>query len=475
MTTQSTGRFGLLSTFVLLLAGIPASAALLRAEPVPGLEQDQDDAKRKAMEDKKKAAIEQKKKQVEAVKRQGGGVTRGGGVVGDQVGRQGADVDENAKLDIEFGSENFNFGQVTQGELLEHTFVMTAGGSSDLVIRQAKPTCGCTVSDVLVEQEGGEFAIYGMGDPIKPGKKIKISAAMDTKNKSNKAEVRINVYTNDQVGLYQLGLSAQVEPFMTVQPSYLQLGDLSEDTVREEKMMVRTSRGQKVKLDIDESLPRPKPPGMDFILSPVDPDEEGRSSQWQVLVKVGPGLKEGQVGYAMRLISDVEVAGGKDGDGHAADDGHGHGHDDGHGHDHAKSGKPQFYQVSANVGGRVLGVLSVSPQYLSMGLVRPGQPVSRSVRIVANDPSIDLSDIKARVQGAAGGAFPWSGHFTSIVRPVEGQSQAVDVELRLDGLPEGSEGSFKGEMIVETGSKAKPEMKVTFSGVCRAGVGRSTK
>ncbi|MFT5051374.1 MAG: hypothetical protein ACI8QZ_002785, partial [Chlamydiales bacterium] len=319
------------------------------------------------------------------------------------------------------------------------------------------------------EGEGAEFAVYEMGTPIKPGQKVQITAAMDTKNKNNKAEVRINVYTNDPVGLYQLGLAAKVEPFMTAAPTYLNLGDLGEDSVREEKVTVRTSRGQMIKLAFDETIPRPTPAGMKFDLVAINPDEDGRSSHWEVKIVVGPGLKEGPMGHALRLVSDVEIVGGqKDAGEHSADDGHGH---------PAKEALPNrnFYQVSANIGGRVLGVLSVSPQYLSMGLVRPGQPVSRSVRIVSNEIELDLSKVKARIQGTAGSDFAWAEHFTPIVRPIEGQAKAMEIELRLDGLPEGSEGSFKGEMILETGVAAKPEMKVTFSGVCRAGVGRSTK
>jgi len=503
MTPTALGRVGLLSS---ILLGLASSSAMAE---VRGLELGQGDALTSARQDpkgadaarqaevaRKKAAISAKKKaavQAQNSKARGGGkgaLTHEGELVN---ARYGGDLEPNAKLDVKFGTENHNFGQVVQGQVLEHTFMMGVGGTKDLVIRQAKPTCGCTVSKVLVEGKKGEFGVYEMGTPIPPGKSVQITAAMDTKNKNNKAEVRINVYTNDPIGLYQLGLSAKVEPFMTAAPSYLNLGDLSEDTVREEKVTVRTSRGQKIKLAFDDSTPRPAPAGMSFEMVPINPTDDGRSNHWEVKVTVGPGLREGPMGYAMRLISDVEIAGAvksdehgaDDGHGHDADDGHGHGADDGHGHgdddghgkpDKAgKTGKPNFYQVSANVGGRVVGVLSVSPQYLSMGLVRPGQPVSRSVRIVSTDLALDPSKIKATIQGTAGGDFAWSEHFTPIVRPIEGQAKAMEVELRLDGLPEGSEGSFKGEMIVQTGVEAKPEMKVTFSGVCRVGVGRSTK
>ena len=122
----------------------------------------------------------------------------------------------------------------------------------------------------------------------------------------------------------------------------------------------------------------------------------------------------------------------------------------------------------------MLGVLSCAPQFLSMGLVRPGQVVSRSVRITSHDPNFTLGEVETELRPIQGGDFPWADSFTAIVQPVAGVDDAVDVELRLDGLPDGSDGSFKGELVIHTGHPSKPEVAVAFSGVCRGGIGRPT-
>lgn len=364
-------------------------------------------------------------------------------------GRYGGDVDPDAKLDIEFGSEKFDFGRTMQGEILEHTFEMSSAGKNPLIVRQAKPTCGCTVGEMLVEDGEGKMVPYNFGDPIDPGRKIQLAAAMDTKNKRNKTQVRINVFTNDPVGLTQLGLEATVEPFMTATPSFVNFGDLSEDAVKSETIDVRTSKGVPILLSLDESRPIPKPAGMEIALAAVNPGADGKSSHWQVKVNLGPNLKEGPVGYALTLVSDADMVGAK-----AQPD-----------------GIVPKYSINANVSGRVLGVLSCNPQYLSMGLVRPGQVVPRSVRLTSHDPNFTLGEVKVELKGYREEAFPWKDNFSTIVRPIPGQN-AVDIELRLNGLPEESDGSFKGEMKILTGNEAKPEITVTFSGVCRAGVGR---
>ena len=64
----------------------------------------------------------------------------------------------------------------------------------------------------------------------------------------------------------------------------------------------------------------------------------------------------------------------------------------------------------------------------------------------------------------------WAEHFVTEIKPAQGVN-GVDVQLRLAGLPEGADGSFRGKMIIKTGHPAKPSMEVRFSGVCRAGVG----
>jgi hypothetical protein len=360
--------------------------------------------------------------------------------------------DPNAKLAIDFGTEIHDFGKAMQGQILEHTFEMMSGGSSDLVIRQAKPTCGCTVGKVTVENDKGEMGAYTMGDPIAAGRKVNITGSMDTKNKRNQTQVRINVYTNDPVGLTQLGLKALVSPYITATPSFVNFGELSETDSKAATVDFRTGQGEPVMLSEDTTRKIPMPHGMTVELVPVNPNDDGRSHHWQAKVALGPDLKEGPANYTLALTTDKEMVGAK-----------------------AKpDGSMPRYTISASINARVLGLISCSPQYLSMGLVRPGQVVPRSVRLVSQDADFDLTGVQVEVQGEKGAVFKWSDSFTTEVRPVPGQN-AVDVTLRLEGLPADSDGSFKGVMMIKTGHESKGEVPVRFSGVCRAGVVRSAR
>lgn len=384
-------------------------------------------------------------------------------------------VDPNAKIAIEFGTDRHDFGRAQQGDVLSHTFEMAAGGSSPLIIGQVAPTCGCTLSEVLVESPAGDLIPYVYGDPIEPGRKIHISARLNTSNKKNATQVRVNVTTNDPVRVSSLTLMANVEEFIQATPTIVMLGDIPQGATRTQFVDVRTTRGAKVFLKLDERPGLVLPSGLDVSLSPVEPDEEGRSAHWKVEVNVGADAEEGRLGYQIRLSTDHarpdateiekknavnqanEDQGSADKDGKALPT-------------HQVSSN---YQVNVAVTGRVLGAMSCSPQFLSMGLVRPGQVVPRTVKLISHDTDFKFNaeTMTVEIKGDGGKPLRWAEHFSSTARPAQGVN-GVDVELRLEGLPEGADGSFRGLMVIHTGHPTKKTMEVHFSGVCRAGVVR---
>ena len=384
-------------------------------------------------------------------------VNNGQSPVGGATPIAGAEKDPDARLSIEFGAEKHDFGPARQGDILNHTFNLKSTGENPVRIRQASPTCGCTVSKVSVGDGMGNFGPYKMGDEIPAGREVQIEAALDTSHKTNKTQVRINVYTNDPIGLTQLALTSNIEPFIKATPPFVNMGDIKEGEEKVQVIDIRTSRGEPVILSNDTSNPIKLPPGMTVDLTPVSPHQDGRSAHWQATVRVGAGANEGPIGYQVRLNSDFEMPEDK---AHTPE-----------GPGPVIVGGAKFYKVSASVNGRVLGALSFTPQFLSMGLVRPGQVVKRNVKVISHDPSFDLSSATVELRPEAGQELAWKQNFSTSLRPAVGLSNAIDVQLVLEGLPDGSDGSFRGVMVILTGHPTKPELAVRFSGVCRAGVG----
>ena len=364
--------------------------------------------------------------------------------------------DPGAKLQIEFGTERHDFGRLRQGDQVEHTFVMQSSGTTPLKIRQIKPSCGCTLGSVTVSDAEGNFGEYTFGDPIEPGRQIKVNAAVNTTNKKNKVQVRIQVMSNDPVGTHALTLAAEVQPFLVATPQMIQFGDIPMGSQRSQVVDVRTSRGEAVLLNLDQRRLSTLPPGVSHELTPVNPNAEGKSSHWQLRVDVGEDAAEGRLSLSFRLNTDIQMPVDPEKEKAAKERG-----------SHVV---PQFFNATVSGSGRILGTFSVDKTYMSFGLVRPGQVVPRSVRLTCNEQNFSLDNISVSMRGRQGKNIDnIKDLFEISVKPVA-NANAVDVELRLKGFPDNSDQSFNGEVVINTGYPSAPEKVVIFSGICRSGV-----
>ena len=84
---------------------------------------------------------------------------------------------------MKFVNEVFQFGIIKPGDVIEHKFEFTNTGTSDLVITDAKASCGCT-------QPSFPFI------PIKPGEKGFIGVKYDSKGKLGQQKPMVTLTTN---------------------------------------------------------------------------------------------------------------------------------------------------------------------------------------------------------------------------------------------------------------------------------------
>ncbi|MCB0553375.1 MAG: DUF1573 domain-containing protein [Phaeodactylibacter sp.] len=100
---------------------------------------------------------------------------------------------------IEFEETSFDFGEVKEGAIVEHSFSFTNTGKAPLLINNARSTCGCTIPDWPKE-------------PIPPGEKGEISVRFDTHNKHNQQSKPITVTANTYPATSRVFLSGFVHP-----------------------------------------------------------------------------------------------------------------------------------------------------------------------------------------------------------------------------------------------------------------------
>ncbi len=101
--------------------------------------------------------------------------------------------------EITFDKTEYDFGTVDEGFKVETSFSVTNSGKSDLVITNAKASCGCTVPT-------------WPKDPIKPGETKEVQVKFDTSGKPNKQSKTVTLFTNTVKGQELLKVSGLVTP-----------------------------------------------------------------------------------------------------------------------------------------------------------------------------------------------------------------------------------------------------------------------
>ncbi|MQP25707.1 DUF1573 domain-containing protein [Flavobacterium sp. LMO8] len=100
---------------------------------------------------------------------------------------------------VELDKEVHDFGNIKEGDVVETEFIVKNVGETDLVISDAKGSCGCTVPEPPKE-------------PIKPGESAPIKVSFDSKNKPGTQEKTVTLTTNSENGHEMFKIKANVTP-----------------------------------------------------------------------------------------------------------------------------------------------------------------------------------------------------------------------------------------------------------------------
>ncbi|QCR21734.1 DUF1573 domain-containing protein [Pontibacter sp. SGAir0037] len=109
----------------------------------------------------------------------------GGAVAQQQPKTQATAPQAQAKAGaaITFEATEHNFGDITQGDVVEHTFTFKNTGNQPLVIERVDVTCGCTTPAWTKE-------------PVLPGKTGTVTAKFNSAGKLGQQKKAITVHSN---------------------------------------------------------------------------------------------------------------------------------------------------------------------------------------------------------------------------------------------------------------------------------------
>lgn len=100
---------------------------------------------------------------------------------------------------IDFEDSSKDFGDITQGDKVEHIFKFENTGSTPLIISNVAATCGCTVPN-------------WPKDPIPPGEGGEIKVSFNSAGKMGKQNSVVRIYSNASEPIEKISLISNVLP-----------------------------------------------------------------------------------------------------------------------------------------------------------------------------------------------------------------------------------------------------------------------
>ncbi|GAB3748348.1 hypothetical protein GCM10028817_06820 [Spirosoma pomorum] len=93
----------------------------------------------------------------------------------------------------------YDFGQMTEGDTVEHSFEFTNTGEFPLIINNITASCGCTTPEWPRE-------------PVAPGAKSSIRVRFNSRGKQGEQSKTITVFANTDPSMTDLQFKAMVNP-----------------------------------------------------------------------------------------------------------------------------------------------------------------------------------------------------------------------------------------------------------------------
>ncbi|MGE5412793.1 MAG: DUF1573 domain-containing protein [Syntrophomonadaceae bacterium] len=305
---------------------------------------------------------------------------------------------------IEIGQETKDMGTIPKGQVLETDFVIHNSGGSDLVITDARPSCGCTVSS--------------FDKVIKPGADGKVHTSVDTKSFSGPISKSVLVVSNDpdrpQMNLF---VKAVVKPFVDIAPqAYVRFSVVKGDPAAQDVMLISEEKGFK------PTVAETSQPYVKAEIQPAGDKDKiaGRpGEQYKLAVAVTADAPEGLLNAPIRINTGVQ----------------------------------QQPTLEVPVSGIVRPRVSVTPITVNFGNFTPGKdPITRNIVITNNKPATPVKVTKAEV------SVP--GFITDVVPTQEGVSYTVVVKAN-DKV---KKGVVDGKVTLYTTDKEKEKIEIPLKG-----------
>ena len=295
-------------------------------------------------------------------------------------------------------------GTVAKGDRVEAVFNVKNSGTQDLIISDARPSCGCTVAS--------------FDRTIKPGQTGKITAAVDTKNFSGPITKTVSVVSNDPENpQLALTIKAIVKPYVEVAPQeFVRFSAIKGDTASQDLILFSSEA------DFHPTVAESSQPYVQAQIAPATDKEkiEGKTgSQYKLHVMLQPSAPVGVLNAPV----------------------------------HVKTGVAKQPDLEIRVSGIVRDRISVTPASIVFGNFTPGKDViSRNVIFTNNKPAqaVRVQKVESTIAGMSAELVP--------------MTEGINYTIVLKPKTDLKKGEFSGTLKIYTSDKERPEIDVPMSG-----------
>ena len=301
---------------------------------------------------------------------------------------------------VEIASPVHDFGEVFGGTDMSHIFTFTNRGTEVLEITDVESSCYCTTG-------------FLSDTRIPPGETGKIKVAFKAPPRSETVHEVVKLTTNQAaLPYFELAVKATViTPFEAI-PASLMLGKISPSSFSGRHLLLRQTLAQHAEVVGIQ-------PSSEYILAELQPPS--RNGNVRIQITIETGMPVGTFRESLAL-------------------------------DFAYGGRR--YSWSVPISGEILGDVSVSPQRLFLGIVKPSEVPRKRVQLsqIRGD-HLEISSVQTGSQ-----------YVEAQVETLESGNR-YEVQLSIaSGAPEGD---LTDTLIVRTNSKNQPEIKIPIYGVVK--------
>lgn len=299
-------------------------------------------------------------------------------------------------------------GKVRKGKKVAFDFQIANQGDGDLLIKDAQPSCGCTVAS--------------FDKKIVPGATGKLHATVATDNFDGPIAKHVTVLSNDpDTPRLVLTIKADVQAFLRVAPTYARILQVQTQPAETTAINLWATDGKAVEI---VSIDTP----FDWVLATVRrPTDAERTpdvpaDQWRIEVSLAPDAPVGPLRDSLRV----------------------------------RTNHPEEPEIEIPLSGNVRRVLHFQPEEADFGkLVRPSKTAQEATRFVLKLFNFGKEPVEVR-------SIATDLPFVTASIKAEDPGRRYRVELLL--AADAPKGKFAGHLRAETSSPVMPTLEIPVKG-----------